>query len=87
MWDEIDQDLIRRGWERYDELLPKLIEDYRGDAILIDCKSGQYVIQGKNEPRYAAEARLLETSPDAAVLMDYIADDTFAYAMPTTTAG
>ena len=85
MADESKEILFSNGMEFYEQLRPKLLAEHEGDAIFIDCVSGQYVIQGKKEARYEAEARMLEFCPDAEIFMDHIVSDEFAYSLPTMT--
>ena len=74
--------LFRRGLKVYEQLRPQLVVKHEGDAIFVDCVSGQYVIQGKKETRFEAEARLLKRCPDAEIFMDHIVSDDFAYSLP-----
>ena len=83
---ESNESLLRNGLTIYEQLRPELLADHEGDAIFIDCVSGQYVIQGKRETRFEAEARLLERCPDAEIFMDHIVSDEFAYSLPAMTS-
>ncbi len=82
MTDESNEILFRSGLKIYEQLRPELLAEHEGDAIFIDCVSGQYVVQGKKETRFEAEARLLERCPDAEIFMDHIVSDEFAYGLP-----
>ena len=73
---------LKRGYKIYDRLKVDLLKNHEADMIFIDCLSGDYVIQGKDETRAAAEARLLEQNPDAEVFMEQILKDDFAYTLP-----
>lgn len=86
MLDESNETLIQNGLEIYEQLRPKLVSQHEGDAIFIDCISGQYVVQGKKETRFEAEARLLKQCPDAEIFMDHIVSEDFAYGLPAMTS-
>ena len=86
MTEKSNENLFRSGLKIYEQLRPKLMVEHEGDAIFIDCVSGQYVIQGKKETRYEAEARLLKKCPDAEIFMDHIVSDEFAYSLPAMTS-
>lgn len=86
MNNDSDNALYEIGLQRYEELRPRLIDEHRGDAIFIDCRSGKFVIQRKNETRFDAEARLLKICPNAHVYMDHIAAEDFTYRLPSMTA-
>ena len=86
MADELNEILFRNGLKIYEQLRPKLLTEHEGASIFIDCVSGQYVIQGKNETRFEAEARLLKKCPDAEIFMDHIDSDDFAHSLPAMTS-
>ena len=86
MTDESNEILFRKGLKIYEQLRPKLLIRHEGDAIFIDCVSGHYVVQGKKETRFDAEARLLKQCPDAEIFMDHIVSDDFAYSLPAMTS-
>ena len=86
MTDEPNEILFQNGLNIYEQIRPKLLLKHDGDTIFIDCVSGQYVIQGKKETRFEAEARLLKKCPDAQVFMDHIVSDDFAYSLPAMTS-
>lgn len=77
----------KRGYEIYDRLKVDLLKNHELDIIFIDCLSGDYVIQGKDETRAAAEARLLNQHPDAEIFMEQIVKDDFAYTLPNLHVG
>ena len=81
-----NENLFENGLKFYDQLRPQLLAKHEGDAIFIDCVSGEYVVQGKTETRFDAEARLLKKCPYAEIFMDHIVSDDFAYSLPAMTS-
>ena len=63
---------LKRGYQIFDRLKADLLKNHESDMIFIDCLTGEYVVQGKDETRAAAEARLLDQNPDAEVFMEQI---------------
>ena len=86
MEDKSNENLFENGLKFYEQLRPHLLTKHEGDAIFIDCVSGEYVVQGKKETRFDAEARLLKKCPDAEIFMDHIVSDDFAYSLPAMTS-
>lgn len=86
MTDTSDEMLFENGLGIYKRLRPELLAEHEGDAIFIDCISGQYVVQGDKETRFEAESRLLKKCPDAEIFMDHIDSDDFVYSLPAMTS-
>ena len=74
---------IRRGYEILDEIRDDLLKDHERSMIFIDCRTGNYIIQGDAETRSAAEKRFFDLYPDAELFLEQIVPDNFAHQMPT----
>ena len=80
-----EENRIKRGYEILRELKDELLKDHEQDMIFIDCRTGNYTIQGDAETRSAAEKRFFKMYPDAELFLEQIVSDDFVHQMPTMT--
>ena len=79
----MDDKSIDRGYAVYNCVREQLLQDHQLDTIFIDCRSGNYMLQGKAETRAAANQRFLDMYPGAEILIEQILPDDHAFLMPT----